>query len=517
MIDDPALTADRAHVQASSPCLEAGDPDDDYTGQTDIDGEPRVVNEQVDIGADEFRDTDEDGLPDWWEQLYFGSPTASDPLADEDEDGVPNLEEYGLFRNPFRPPRTFYVKVSGNDDWDGLASEWDGEHGPKATIQSAIDATERHEGDAVAVADGTYTGAGNTDLDYKGKAIAVRSTNGPKNCVIDCEGQVRGVSFYSGETPGSVLQGFTIRNGYVEDFPGGAGVYCRYANPTISNCTIAGNTTSWDGSGLSCYYSSPLITNCTIAGNRNTASGNWRGGGGVYCYESHPTLSNCTITGNTADRHGGGVYCSYSNPLISNCTITLNTAGQRGGGVYCSASSPALTNCILWGNLAGYLGPQVYGATLTVMYSCIEDGWPGDGNIGDNPLIVDSAGPDGTPGTADDNLRLSLGSPCIDAADNTVVTSPTDLDGNHRFVDDPRSVDTGSGTPPIVDMGAYEFRPGDCAYDGDVDHADYADFESCLAGPGAMPPPDCECFDLDGRGYVDLADFATFQNVSTGP
>jgi hypothetical protein len=32
----------------------------------------------------------------------------------------------------------------------------------------------------------------------------------------------------------------------------------------------------------------------------------------------------------------------------------------------------------------------------------------------------------------------------------------TDLDGESRFVDDPTVVDTGNGTAPIVDMGAYE-------------------------------------------------------------
>ena len=33
----------------------------------------------------------------------------------------------------------------------------------------------------------------------------------------------------------------------------------------------------------------------------------------------------------------------------------------------------------------------------------------------------------------------------------------TDLDGQPRFVDDPNAKpDTGNGTPPVVDMGAYE-------------------------------------------------------------
>jgi hypothetical protein len=34
----------------------------------------------------------------------------------------------------------------------------------------------------------------------------------------------------------------------------------------------------------------------------------------------------------------------------------------------------------------------------------------------------------------------------------------TDLDGNLRFVDIPTVSDTGNGTPPIVDMGAYEAK-----------------------------------------------------------
>jgi hypothetical protein len=85
------------------------------------------------------------------------------------------------------------------------------------TIQAGIDAAA--EGDTVLVADGTYTGDGNRDIDFTGKAIVVKSENGPENCVIDCQGSVddphRGFIFQNGEVHTSILQGFTITNGHV--------------------------------------------------------------------------------------------------------------------------------------------------------------------------------------------------------------------------------------------------------------------------------------------------------------
>jgi len=43
-------------------------------------------------------------------------------------------------------------------------------------------------GDTVLVANGTYTGSGNRDIEMRGKKIVLRSENGPANTVIDCEG-----------------------------------------------------------------------------------------------------------------------------------------------------------------------------------------------------------------------------------------------------------------------------------------------------------------------------------------
>ena len=134
-----------------------------------------------------------------------------------------------------------------------------------STIQTAIDAAS--DGDTVMVADGTYTGEGNKDLDFKGKAITVQSENGPENCIIDCEENGRGFYFHSGEGSISVVSGFTVTNGKIAD--NGAGIYCSSSSPTITNCIISNNTNpgswpSYSGAGIYCSFSSPAITNCTI-------------------------------------------------------------------------------------------------------------------------------------------------------------------------------------------------------------------------------------------------------------
>ncbi len=57
------------------------------------------------------------------------------------------------------------------------------------------------------------------------------------------------------------------------------------------------------------------------------------------------------------------------------------------------------------------------------------------------------------------DFRLSAGSPAIDAADSGAVGEPiTDVLGNSRL-DDPATVDTGTGPRSYDDRGAYEFQP----------------------------------------------------------
>src|SRR5262245_42288792 len=85
--------------------------------------------------------------------------------------------------------------------------------GQYPTIGAALNAA--HNGDRVIVADGTYSGAGNRNLDFAGKHIRVESSGGPANCIIDCQAQGRAFHFHSDEAPAARLTGFTIQNGFI--------------------------------------------------------------------------------------------------------------------------------------------------------------------------------------------------------------------------------------------------------------------------------------------------------------
>lgn len=237
--------------------------------------------------------------------------------------------------------------------------------GFQPTIQAGIDAAAN--GDTVLVADGVYTGIGNRDLDFGGKAITVQSENGPENCIINCESSGRGFIFQNGEGSSSVVSGLTIINGRGD----GAGILCDASSPTITNlyinsndahsgtggiaCLNASSPTIKDSiiadndgygvGGIGCYSgSSPTISDCTI--NNNRAS---HGGGGIRCVDSSPNITGCIINGNQAGGDGGGILSRGSSAIINDCTISNNSA-DRGGGIQVDNGTPTITNCVISGN-----------------------------------------------------------------------------------------------------------------------------------------------------------------------
>lgn len=195
------------------------------------------------------------------------------------------------------------------------------------TIQAGIDAAVN--GDTVLIADGTYSGIGNYNIDFNGKAIEVKSLNGPENCVVDCMTQGRGFNFQNGEGNNSALNGITIQNGYASDDNGGGILCMNSSSPAIVNCIVSGNSADGNGGGVACFdTSSPVFFDCIISSN--SASGPF-GGGGLFFVDSNITITHCIISDNAADWEGGGLFCYFSRPIITNCIISENSASKGGG------------------------------------------------------------------------------------------------------------------------------------------------------------------------------------------
>jgi hypothetical protein len=249
--------------------------------------------------------------------------------------------------------------------------------GDQPTIQAGIDAAA--DGDTVLVASGIYTGPGNKNLDFMGKAITVKSEHGAEFCVINCEIEGRGCHFHSGEGADSILEGFTIRNGYVTDR--GGGIYCEGSSPTIRHNILTQNIVDgYDsrGGGMACYNeASPLIEYNTISQNR----ANW--GGGIYCrYDCAPTISHNVIRDNIIEKAGAGgieITSCDNNLVIFNNIITGNVES----GIECYSSSPIIINNII----SNHDNSAYYGGGIRCRY---QTAWIENNMICDN--AADAAG-----------------------------------------------------------------------------------------------------------------------------
>lgn len=119
---DPHLTpyseltaASAAAIDQGRPLATANNPSGVPAPHFDIHGEPRQAT-QPDIGADEFVDSDGDGLPDWWEMKYFGN-LGHVGTGDYDGDGLTNQWEYYF---GFEPLRKNTLGTGISDLWNAL-------------------------------------------------------------------------------------------------------------------------------------------------------------------------------------------------------------------------------------------------------------------------------------------------------------------------------------------------------------------------------------------------------------
>ncbi len=292
----------------------------------------------------------------------------------------------------------------------------------------------------------------------------------------------------------------------------GAALYIEGGNSAITNVFFASNHATLGGAA---YFKNctPVLTNVVFNDNYVNGTGN---GGAVYSEESAPVYNNVVFYNNRAPGNGAGVYNvnsgsmdtrrpSFTNVLFLDC----RSSGGYGGGMYNDRSKPYLINCTFAGNYCGIAsgGGGVYTtspsgtgsgdyptATIT---NCIfsSNGYAVNGNLnaandvdqqrgnsavsysslneagsyasfpGNVPSITspftntsNPLGNDGKFFTADDGYRLSVcrAANAIDKGNNGATGIATDMSGLPRKVAVDLIPDGGSGTSPIIDMGAYE-------------------------------------------------------------
>jgi len=319
------------------------------------------------------------------------------------------------------------------------------------TIQEAINAVFKD--DIIIVREGTWTGPGNKNLNFNGKAITLCSETGPKNCIIDCKGGGRGLYFNSGETEESVVDGFTITSGDVSS-DGGA-VYCENSSPTLRNCIFNGNSAN-NGGGMCNYRSNPTITNCIFSKNSAAGYGLYYCGGGMYNDDSNPTLTNCAFSGNSAAGggyfyNGGGMGNNSSNPTLTKCTFTKNLADYNGGGMYNEDfSSPNLTNCTFSGNSAWAWGGGMYnGESNPTLINCtLSENSAGSGGGVSNHWVKFINGPTLNNCSFNGNSASYFGGGMYNEDSNTILTNCT-FRGNSA-VDNGGGLYNHSSTPTLA-------------------------------------------------------------------
>ncbi|MBN1362595.1 MAG: right-handed parallel beta-helix repeat-containing protein [Sedimentisphaerales bacterium] len=337
-----------------------------------------------------------------------------------------------------------------------------------SSIQAAINAAA--PGAVIEIGPGTYPG----NIQFRGKAITLRSTSGPQQTIIDAGGS-RGFYFHEGEGADTVLSGFTIRNARAPGATGG-GIYCEFSSPTITNCIIQ-NCSAAVGGGIGALGAAPAIIDCAITDcsatyggaigltgvsnatiARSEITGNFATyGAGIYCQDSLALIGDCRISGNgsSATTNGGGAFCTgtltdatFKNCLlfansaavgagvafqggaatVTQCTIANNQA-QQAGGLYSTGTDFFMTNSIVWGNGTNpviVINPALGALTYPITFSDIQGGGHlGEGNLNEDPLFANPAAGDyhllSRHGRYDPQRGWVYSdwqdSPCIDAGD----------------------------------------------------------------------------------------------------
>ena len=270
------------------------------------------------------------------------------------------------------------------------------------------------------------------------------------------------------EATAALWDGFTLRNGYDNEYYKAAGAYIQdYV--TLRNFIIYDNVSeNGYAAGIRVDANNhSLIDNSVIRDNKNYAS-TYAGG----AYISYAKITNTKIYNNETRGEGGGLYLGAStmvNCLVSNnkarlfsgveassgdivnSTIVKNSSEYNYNATYPAAylNNSTVVNSIIWGNTHnGEYAQLGTGNSVDVTYSAIQGGWTGEGNISievDNDGNVQDVNYIRFLDGANNIFELKDNSVAVDAGNNeNANVTELDLNGKQRI------------NGATIDMGAFE-------------------------------------------------------------
>ena len=392
------------HLLTNSPCRNAGSNVYAAAIAADCDGETRILDGRVEIGADEIYPP---GLTGALSVAIGGSAFATGPgfplefwaLVDGkpartmwtiDAGGFGTAVEYDALTISYAWAATgrYPVVLSAYNNTDYAAAtvtvtvadgtiryvdkagahnppflNWaDAAHSISAAVAVAV------AGDTILITNGVFAEGAELVLD---KPLRLVGVNGPEATVVDGSNTHR---VFRLENPLAVLEGLGITRGSAAASPGGeGGGVVLNGQGRVVNCHIYSNQSPQYAGGV-LLYGGGAVTGCVIRHNRaeqgagatlfngglladslllaNEAQS--RGGGALLMMDG--VVSNCLIQRNNSNMEGGGV-AFYEGGTCVGSLISSNTAPEGGGAYFYLDGS--LINCVLQTNFAWSMGGGV--------------------------------------------------------------------------------------------------------------------------------------------------------------
>lgn len=171
------------------------------------------------------------------------------------------------------------------------------------------------------------------------------------------------VVYVSGTSTGTLIDGFTIKNGYntIDDVGkngGGGAIEINNSYLDINQCTMYSNH-GYRGGAIHHSRGSQTINITNTELFSNTANS---GGGAISANTATFIIQGCKISLNSASS-GGAVYTDAGRFTFDRCDISGNATSYGSGGFFSTSSEGGdlkMYNCLVVGNVSNLKGGAIY-------------------------------------------------------------------------------------------------------------------------------------------------------------